>query len=177
MGIISLAVAFSEASKDFLDWLGSLVGLDRRRFAEAMLDYVFGLGVSKALKDREVTIECSKKTGRIKHIYVDGKILATLRPDGGLALTPYGAQMLLTSRKFMENCITVSEEAEAAARAGKSIFAKHVVRAGKRIRPNSEVAVLNRRGELLAVGKAVLSAKMMREFDYGVAVNVRAGNA
>ena len=152
-----------------------MIGLDKRKFAEAMLDYVFGLGVSEALQNRDVKIECSKKTGRIKHIYVDGKILATLRPDGGLALTPYGAQVLLSSRKFRENCITVSKEAEEAARAGRSIYAKHVIRAGKRIRPNSEVAVLNRRGELLAVGKAVLSAKMMREFDFGVAVKVRAG--
>jgi len=151
--------------------------LDWRRFVEAMLDYVFGAGVSEALEGREVSIECSKKTGRIKHIYVDGKLFATLRPDGGLALTLYGARLLLNSKAFRENCVTVSEEAEEAARAGKSIFTKHVIKAGKRIRPSSEVVVLNKRGELLAVGKAVLSAKMMKVFDCGVAVKVRAGNA
>jgi archaeosine-15-forming tRNA-guanine transglycosylase len=37
--------------------------------------------------------------------------------------------------------------------------------------------VLSKKGELLAVGKAVLSAKMMRVFECGVAVKVRAGNA
>ena len=151
--------------------------MDWRRFAEAMLDYVFGVGVSEALEGREVSMECSKKTGRIKHIYVDGKILATLRPDGGLALTLHGARVLLNSKAFRENCVTVSEEAEEAARAGKSIFAKHVIKAGRRIRPGSDVAVLNKRGELLAVGKAVLSAKMMKVFECGVAVKVRAGNA
>jgi len=85
--------------------------------------------------------------------------------------------VLLNSKAFRENCVTVSEEAEEAARAGKSIFAKHVIKAGKRIRPSSEVVVLNKRGELLAVGKAVLSAKMMKVFECGVAVKVRAGNA
>lgn len=151
--------------------------MEKRRFAEAMLDYVFGQGVSEALEGRVVSIECSKKTGRIKHIYVDGKLLATLRPDGGLALTLHGAQVLLRSKAFRENCIVVSEEAEEAARAGKSVFAKHVIKVGKRIRPKSEVVVLNRVGELLAVGKAVLSAEMMKEFECGVAVKVRVGNA
>jgi uncharacterized protein with predicted RNA binding PUA domain len=151
--------------------------LDWRRFAETMLDYVFGAGVSEALEGKEVSVECSKKTGRIKHIYVDGKLLATLRPDGGLALTLHGARVLLKSKVFRENCVTVSEEAEEAARAGKSIFAKHIIKAGRRIRPSSEVVVLNKRGELLAVGKAVLSAKMMKVFECGVAVKVRAGNA
>ncbi len=151
--------------------------MDWRRLAEAMLDYVFGVGVSEALDGREVRVECSKKTGRVKHIYVDGKPFATLRPDGGLALTIHGAQLLLNSKAFRENCVTVSEEAEEAARAGRSIFAKHVIKAGRRIRPGSEVAVLNKRGELLAVGKAVLSARMMKVFECGVAVKVRAGNA
>lgn len=151
--------------------------MDWRRLAEAMLDYVFGVGVSEALDGREVRVECSKKTGRVKHIYVDGKLFATLRPDGGLALTIHGAQLLLNSKAFRENCVTVSEEAEEAARAGRSIFAKHVIKAGRRIRPGSEVAVLNKRGELLAVGKAVLSARMMKVFECGVAVKVRAGNA
>jgi len=163
--------------KDFVDRVVSQIMLDWRRFAEAMLDYIFGAGVSEVLEGREVTIECSKKTGRIKHIYVDGKLFATLRTDGGLALTLYGAQLLLNSKAFRENCVTVSEEAEGAARAGKSIFAKHVIKAGKRIRPGSEVAVLSKRGELLAVGRAVLSAKMMKVFEYGVAVKVRVGNA
>lgn len=149
--------------------------MEQRKFVEAMLDYVFGLGVSEVLKDKEVSVEYSKKTGRMKHIYVDGKILASLRPDGGLALTPHGAQLLVRSEAFKENCITVSEEADEPVRLGKSVFAKHVCRVGKKIRPGSEVVVLSKSGEVLAVGKAVLSAKMMECFGLGVAVKVRAG--
>ncbi|MEM1994894.1 MAG: PUA domain-containing protein [Nitrososphaerales archaeon] len=148
--------------------------MEQRKIVEAMLDYIFGLGVGKALKDREVSVEYSKKTGRMKHIYVDGKLLATLRPDGGLALTLYGAQMLLRSKTFKENCVTVSREAEEYIRLGKSVFAKHVRKVGKRVRPSSEVAILSVEGKLLAVGRAVLSAKMMKSFDLGVAVKVRA---
>lgn len=158
--------------------------MEQRKLVEALLDYIFGVGVAKALEGREVSVEYSRKTGRMKHIYVDGRILATLRPDGGLALTLYGAETLLRSRAFRKNCVTVSEEAEESVRLGKSVFAKHVIEAGDRIRPACEVAVLNRDGELLAVGKAILSAKMMKSFGCGVAVKVRvsvgakrAGNA
>ena len=67
------------------------------------LDALFGNGVSKYLP-KNIEIVFSRKTGRIKTVSEKGKLLCTLRIDGGLAISPYFAQILLKSKKFKENC-------------------------------------------------------------------------
>ena len=68
------------------------------------IDALFGNDVSKYLpKDLDMTF--SRKTGRIRTVSRKGKLLCTLRIDGGLAITPHFAQILLKSRTFRENCI------------------------------------------------------------------------
>ena len=63
------------------------------------LDALFGNGVSKNLpKNIEMTF--SRKTGRMRTVSHKGKLLCTLRIDGGLAITPYFAQILLKSKTF-----------------------------------------------------------------------------
>src|SRR6266849_8818419 len=58
------------------------------------LDALFEIGVSKHLP-KEIKITYSKRTGRIQHVYKNENLLCTLRIDGGLAITPYFAQLLL----------------------------------------------------------------------------------
>jgi uncharacterized protein with predicted RNA binding PUA domain len=43
------------------------------------------------------------------------------------------------------------------------------------VRPGDEVLVVHERGDLLAVGRAELSARAMVDFDSGMAVKVREG--
>ena len=66
-------------------------------------------------------------------------------------------------------------EAEEAVKKGLTVFAKHVLEADPNIRPGDEVAVVGGEGEILAVGRAVLSGFEMVEFKAGVAVKVRRG--
>ncbi len=66
------------------------------------LDALFGQEVSKYLP-KNITITYSKNTGRIKHVQQNDNLLCTLRTDGGLAITPYFAQILLKGKKFREN--------------------------------------------------------------------------
>ncbi|SVD05348.1 uncharacterized protein METZ01_LOCUS358202, partial [marine metagenome] len=63
------------------------------------IDALFGLGVSKHLP-KQIEIFFSKRTGRIREVYHKQKLLCTLRIDGGLAITPYFAQILMKSKKF-----------------------------------------------------------------------------
>jgi predicted RNA-binding protein (TIGR00451 family) len=58
---------------------------------------------------------------------------------------------------------------------GGDVFAKHVVKADNDIRPKDEVIVVDERGEVLAVGRAVLSGEEMIAFMRGVAVKARRG--
>jgi uncharacterized protein with predicted RNA binding PUA domain len=111
----------------------------------------------------------------MKNVLLDDKLMATFRPDGGLALTIDGAELLLKNPKFAENCVVVKDEAKDFISMGRSVFAKHVVICGERVKPKSEVVIIDVNGNLIAVGRALLSAKMMKQFKSGVAVKVRKG--
>ena len=135
------------------------------------LDALFGNGVSKCLpKNIEMTF--SRKTGRIRTVSHEGNLLCTLRIDGGLAISPYFAQLLLKNKKFKENCLEVNSNAAPFVEEGRSVFCKHVVWCGKNIRITSDTPVLFN-DKVIAVGKAVLSSEMISDFYRGMAVKVR----
>ncbi|HWP78888.1 MAG TPA: PUA domain-containing protein [Candidatus Nitrosotenuis sp.] len=135
------------------------------------LDALFGNGTSRYLpKDIEITF--SKKTGRIREVYHNKKLLCTLRIDGGLAITPYFAQILLKGKKFRENCIEINEESKPFVQEGKSVFCKHVTWAGKRVMIGADVPVLYN-NQVVAVGRAIVNSEMMMSLKRGVAVKVR----
>ncbi|MFB5605027.1 MAG: PUA domain-containing protein [Nitrosarchaeum sp.] len=135
------------------------------------IDALFGTGVSKSLpKNIEMTF--SRKTGRIRTVTHQGKLLCTLRIDGGLAISPYFAQILLKSKKFKENCLEINQDAAPFVKEGKSVFCKHVIWCGKNIRIASDTPILYK-DKVIAVGKAVLSSEMISNFDRGVAIKVR----
>jgi uncharacterized protein with predicted RNA binding PUA domain len=139
------------------------------------IDYLFGEGISQIIPLDKLNFTFSKRTGKIKSVLLDDKLIATFRPDGGIALTIHGAELLLKHPKFIENCIIVKDEAKDFIAMGKSVFVKYVMKCGDRIRPKSEVVVLDNKGNVIAIGKALLSAKMMKYFKSGVAVKVRKG--
>ena len=135
------------------------------------IDALFGYGVSKALpKDIEIII--SKRTGKIRNVNHNGILLFTPRTDGGLAITRYCAEIFLKNKKFRENCLEIDKESKPFVEDGRSVFCGHIVWCGKNIRIQGEVPVLYR-NKVIAVGKAVLSSKMMRGQTIGVAVKVR----
>jgi len=135
------------------------------------LDTLFGIGVSRHLP-KEIRITYSKRTGRIQHVFQNDKLLCTLRIDGGLAITPYFAQILLKSKKFRENCLEVDEDSKPFVENGSSVFCKHVVWCGKNILIGADVPVLYK-DAVIAVGRAILSSRMIKSLKRGVAVKVR----
>ena len=139
-------------------------------------DYQFGKGAGKALIPDDARITFSRTTGRIRHIHSKGKLLATLRPtDGMLSLTPNGAKRLNQEARTIGMMVQVSKDVAPFVAKGKSVFAKHVIRASPDIRPREEVVVLDENREVLAVGKAALTGREMRAFKRGIAVRVRRG--
>ena len=135
------------------------------------IDALFGQGVSKHLP-KNIEIFFSKRTGRIREVYHKQKLLCSLRIDGGLAISPFFAQILMKSKKFKENCIEIDKESKPFVEAGRSVFCGHIIWCGKNIRISGEVPVLYR-NKVIAVGKAILSSKMMKGQTIGVAVKVR----
>ena len=138
-------------------------------------DYQFGNGIGDVLFPDSATISFSKQTRRIRHVFLGGSLLATLRPtDGMFSLTIHGAKRLANA-KPMKQYVKVSNDVASFIAEGKSVFAKHVVDVDDEIRPREEVIVLNEKSEVLAVGRAVLTGKEMMVFNRGVAVRVRRG--
>ncbi|MGD8432074.1 MAG: queuine tRNA-ribosyltransferase [Nitrosopumilaceae archaeon] len=135
------------------------------------IDALFGKGVSRYLP-KKIVITYSKKTGRIRTVHHGEKLLCTLRIDGGLAITPYFAQLLSANKKFKENCLEVNADAAPFVKEGRSVFCKHVIWAGKNINIASDTPILFE-DNVIAVGRAVLSSEMIKDFRRGVAIKVR----
>lgn len=152
--------------------------MDALQKIRSIADYQFGRDSGKNFFPDEVNIVYSKNTGRIRHIYLKEELLATLRPTTGLfVLTIAGAKRLASEVKPMRYWVRVHDDAEPFVAKGRSAFAKHVIDADVEIRSNDEVVVINGKNEVLAVGRALLSGKEMKEFSRGVAVRVRRGVA
>jgi len=148
------------------------------RKIRCIADYQFGKGIGSILFPDNVDIVYSKRTGRVRHVYLDGRRLVTLRPrDGFFSLTVFGAKKIVENVKPLCYWVRVQNDISNFVAEGKSVFAKHIVDADEEIRPMEEVIVINDKDEVLAIGKAVLTGKEMKAFKKGVAVKVRRGVA
>ena len=152
---------------------GSEASLRRIR---AVANYQFGADIGAILFPADVLIVHSKRTGRIRHIYLDKALLATLNPKNGfLSMTVGGAMKLLRSLPFPRLRVAVREDVAEFILKGGDVFARHVVQVDTTLRAGEEVLVVSPKDELLAVGKALLTGKEMLAFKRGVAVRVRRG--
>ena len=139
-------------------------------------DYQFGKGMGEKLFSDKVSFTISKKTGRIREIRQEGKLIATLNPTSGLLnLTIEGAERLAAGNEVKSGWVKIQDEVASFIENGGDVFAKHVIDADEEIRPMEEVIILNSRNEVIAVGRALLSGIEMHEFTRGVAVKVRRG--
>jgi Prefoldin, molecular chaperone implicated in de novo protein folding, alpha subunit len=106
----------------------------------------------------------------------DGQRLVSYGVDGRFTLGLAGGRRLVAAFDHPRCRVVVGDDSEPFVRDGKNAFAKFVREADPEIRPGDEVAVVHERGDLLAVGRAELSADAMADFDSGMAVKVREGS-
>lgn len=141
----------------------------------SIADYQFGYGAGQILIPDDTRIEYSKSTSRPRHIYAGDVMMANFRPtDALLTITIAGAVQLNKMEGFTSYVVVIDDVLEFLEN-GKNLFAKHVVEAGPGIRADDEVIVRDIKGEVAAVGKAVLTSEEMTQFKNGQAVNVRRG--
>lgn len=142
----------------------------------AVANYQFGADIGDALFRKNVLITRSRRTGRIRHVYLDKVLLATLKPkDGFFSLTVAGAAKLLGALASPRLRVVVREDVAEFVLRGGDVFARHVVQTDTSLRAGEEVLVVSPEDKLLAVGKALLTGKEMLAFKRGVAVKVRRG--
>ena len=143
---------------------------------KTVADYQFGNGSGDALFFGEINIVRSKKTGKIRHIYVGDELIATMRAsDGYFVLNKEGARRLHNNTKYPRNRVVVNEDSEPFAREGKSIFSKFVVECDENIKANDEVLIVNKDDDLLAFGKSLLNSYEIYDFNTGQAIKTRKG--
>lgn len=139
-------------------------------------NYQFGGNLGNIIFRGNIKVTHSKRTGRMRLIYKDGELIATLRPNNGLlALTASGARVLLRHAEKLKHRVVVRSDVASFIMKGGNVFAKHVVKADGAIRPQDEVLVVDEGNRLLAVGRAFLSGMEMTSFKSGVAIKVRSG--
>lgn len=121
-------------------------------------DYQFGLGSSEYLLPRGAEVKKFQ-------VFYGGAQVAAINPvDGLLALTLRGGELLEEHGKYL---VEISFKPET-----NSVFCTGVEKAGEEIRPGDEV-ILVYNGEVVGVGKAVLSGGEMRRAVKGLAVKLR----
>jgi uncharacterized protein with predicted RNA binding PUA domain len=142
----------------------------------AVADYQFGKGVGVKLFPDGVRILFSKRTGRVRYVYLEDEHLATLRPtDGFFSLGIYGAKRVVERAPQALCFVTVRRDVSPFIVEGGDVFAAHVLKADAHIRAKDEVIIIDHGGNVLAVGRSVLSGEEMMAFKRGVAVKVRRG--
>jgi uncharacterized protein with predicted RNA binding PUA domain len=139
-------------------------------------DYQFGPGSGEALFPKFITVERSKRTGKIRFVKKNERLLAALRPtDSMFTLSIYGAERLISGSCASGYIVTVLDDVAEVIAEGKNVFAKHVIDAGREMRPGDEVIIVDSEKKVLAVGRALLSREEMLAFSVGVAVRIRKG--
>jgi len=151
-----------------IDW-----DLERVR---ATADMQFGRGAAAALMVGKVELVCSKRTGRIRNVIVDGRHVLSMRAhDGMFTLRAEGGKILHAALPAPSLRVVVETDTSEFNRQGKNVFAKFVLEADADLRPGDEVLVVDQEDRLAAVGRALLNPEEMIAFQRGLAVRVREG--
>ena len=123
-----------------------------------------------------VEIIKSRKTGKIRNVYCDGKHVLSMRATDGLfTLKAKGAEILHEFFKMPELRVVIEEDAVPFVREGKNVFAKFVVDCDKELRPYDEALIVDGKDELIAVGQCRMNREEMLSFESGMAVKTREG--
>ena len=137
-------------------------------------DYQFGARAGRALFDGDIVVQRTG-SGRPQQILADGERVVSYGTDGRFTLGAAGGLRLQTALPAPAYRVVVGDDSEPFVREERNVFAKFVREVDPAVRPGDEVLVEHDRGELLAVGRAELSADAMLDFDTGMAVKVRDG--
>ncbi|MEQ9716069.1 MAG: PUA domain-containing protein [Candidatus Asgardarchaeum sp.] len=121
-----------------------------------------------------VILGISKSTKKIRHIYINDKLIATIRPsDGFLIFNIEGAEYIKKKLKTLPKKVVVSKIVQQILKKSSIIPAKYIVDADQNIYPEDEVFIVDEENQILATGKAILTSYEMKNSRTGIAVKVR----
>ena len=149
------------------------VDLDLLR-CRAVLDMQFGRGAGDILGMGKVEIIKSPRTGKIRNVLIGGVHALSMRAgDGRFTLKLEGARLLMSVLPPPAMRVIIEDEPAEFAAKGNNVFAKFLVDCDPDIRPGDDVMVVNTKGQLAAVGRALMNREEMRAFKRGICVRVK----
>ena len=155
-----------------------MAGMDdtEYRMLDRVARYQFGTGAGDALFSDPDDLDVTHSTsGRPRQVHGSDGRLVSFGTDGRFTIGLAGGRRLQAALDSPAYRVVVGDESEPFVRDGKNVFAKFVQDVDEDVRPGDEVVVVHHEGDLLAVGRAELSAAAMADFDTGMAVYVREG--
>ena len=176
-------------SSEFTRYLESAVGAGspphhdavrefRLEKVRRVADYQFGPGMGDGLFPDSTEVRVSRSTGRIRSVILHGSLLATLRShDGFFTLGIEGARRLHSISPGMLNRVKVTRDSAEFNAKGYNVFFKFITACDPDIIAGNEVLVVGPDDDLVAVGKASVSGREMRDYRTGVAVKIHRGSS
>lgn len=141
-----------------------------------LFNYQYRTDKGEEYFDPSMSMLRSKRTNRIRYIYYEGCLIATLKPtDGHLVLSAEGAKRFLLKVPKPTCRVVVDPSVEQEIILGKNVYARHALSCDPDIRPADEVFVVNNNDGLIAIGRAILNGHEITAFKYGQAVRTRKG--
>ncbi|MFH1722393.1 MAG: tRNA guanosine(15) transglycosylase TgtA [Candidatus Altiarchaeota archaeon] len=141
----------------------------------AIADYQFGKGAGELIPDK-VRIKKSRKTKRIRWIYLDKEMIASVRASDHIILPKQRlAEKLLEEFKTPKLRVILQDDKEAIdyVKEGLSVFCKFVKDVDPELRCQDECLIVDEKDNLLKIGTLALSPKEIKDFNRGMAVRVR----
>ncbi|MFX1282253.1 MAG: DUF5591 domain-containing protein [Promethearchaeota archaeon] len=138
---------------------------NRLVFLRTIADFQFGKGIGSVLIPDHVKIYGRKELGI--RVQLNNRHHLTFRPETGYLTLSLTAGKLLLNHS--NNLVTFDGQKII----GSTIFSKAIIKADPEIRPNDEVLIIDRNGELLAVGVAHLPGNLLVEMKRGKGVTIR----
>ncbi len=144
------------------------------RKANYIFRYQFSIPLSNLVDLKEIQIRLSKNTGKLRNIYLNDKLLFSLRAEDGLFTLAYeGAKLLHGKLEKPRQRVFVSKDISNFLLEGKNLFSKFVKDVDDNLRPGDEVIIVDEEDQFISFGRAILSPEEMRDFKSGLAVKNR----
>lgn len=146
------------------------------RKIKKVADMQYGKGAGNALFAGKINIHLSPRTGKIRRIYTDKELIASMRAsDGLLILGKEGGHRLHKKLNFPEMRVIIDDEAIPFVQQGRNVFSKFVIDASDHIRPLDEVLIVSIKDDLAGTGTCLLNRDELLSFTTGMGVKTRQG--
>ncbi|MCW6167250.1 MAG: tRNA guanosine(15) transglycosylase TgtA [Thermoplasmatales archaeon] len=152
------------------DWVAEWT----RRQVAALLRFRYGDEVAGSARARAWIGERSRRTGRLRTIREEDRVLFQIGNDGIPRPTFAGAQWLVDALPEGRERVVVDADAAPFVGKGRSLFSRFVRAADPTLAPGSSALLVDPDGGLLAVGRLLLAPHEMGVLRRGIAVRVTA---